>query len=125
MAGAALVVTIVVTLTVARTLAEVLGASHKLEDEPREAPWFYGSYAVALVVCALVVGSGMNLVSLAVGVQVMNALLLPIVLGFLYLLARRLPEAYRLEGAYATVSGAIILATVVFGVYSGIAGLWG
>jgi Mn2+/Fe2+ NRAMP family transporter len=124
MAGAALVATIVVTLTAARTLAEVLGAKHKLEDEPREAPWFYGSYAIALVVCAIVVGSGVNLVSLAVGVQVMNALLLPIVLGFLYLLARKLPQPYRLQGAYAAVSGAIILATVVFGVYSGISGLW-
>jgi Mn2+/Fe2+ NRAMP family transporter len=125
MAGAALVATIVVTLTAARTLAEVLGAKHRLEDEPHEAPWFYGSYAIALVVCAMVVGSGVNLVSLAVGVQVMNALLLPIVLGFLYLLARKLPQPYRLQGAYAAVSGAIILATVVFGVYSGVAGLWG
>ena len=125
MSGAALVAAIVVTLTAARTLAEVLGAKHKLEDEPREAPWFYGSYAVALVVCAIVVGSGVNLVSLSVGVQVMNALLLPIVLGFLYLLARRLPAPYRLQGAYAAVSGAIILVTVVFGVYSGVAGLWG
>jgi Mn2+/Fe2+ NRAMP family transporter len=125
MAGAALVAAIVVTLTAARTLAEVLGVKHKLEDEPREAPWFYGSYAVALVVCALIVGSGMNLVSLAVSVQVMNALLLPIVLGFLYLLARRLPLPYRLKDAYAAISGAIILATVVFGVYSGVAGLLG
>jgi Mn2+/Fe2+ NRAMP family transporter len=125
MSGAALVAAIVVTLTAARTLAEVLGAKHKLEDEPREAPWFYGSYAVALVVCALVVGSGVNLVSLSVGVQVMNALLLPIVLGFLYLLARRLPPAYQLKGVYAALSGAIILVTVVFGVYSGVAGLWG
>ncbi len=125
MAGAALVAAIVVTLTAARTLAEVLGAKHKLEDEPREAPWFYGSYAVALVACALVVASGMNLVSLAIGVQVMNALLLPIVLGFLYLLARRLPQPYRLRGAYAAMSGAIILVTVVFGVYAGVAGLWG
>jgi Mn2+/Fe2+ NRAMP family transporter len=124
MAGAALVATIVVTLTAARTLAEVLGAKHRLEDEPHEAPWFYGSYAIALVVCAIVVGSGVNLVSLAVGAQVMNALLLPIVLGFLYLLARKLPQPYRLQGAYAAVSGAIILATVVFGVYSGISGLW-
>jgi Mn2+/Fe2+ NRAMP family transporter len=125
MIGAALVAAIVVTLTVARTLAEVLGARHKLEDAPREAPWFYGSYAVALLVCAAVVGSGVNLVSLAVGVQVMNALLLPIVLGFLFLLARRLPAPYRLRGAYAVVSGAVILATVAFGVYSGVAGLWG
>ena len=125
MTGAALVAAIVVTLTAAQTLAEVLGARHKLEDEPSEAPWFYGSYVVALVVCALVVGSGINLVSLSVGVQVMNALLLPIVLGFLFLLARRLPAPYRLQGGYALVTGAIILVTVVFGVYSGVAGLWG
>ncbi len=125
MAGAALVATIVVTLTAARTLAEVMGAKHKLEDEPRDAPWFYGSYAAALVICAIVVASKVNLVALSVGVQVMNALLLPIVLGFLFLLARRLPEPYRLKGAYAAISGAIILVTVVFGVYSGVAGLLG
>ena len=103
MAGAALVATIVVTLTAARALAEVMGARHRLEDEPREAPWFYGFYALALIACAIVVGSGVNLISLAVGVQVMNAILLPIVLGFLYLLARRLPQPYRLKGAYAGV----------------------
>ena len=125
MSGAALVAAIVVTLTAARTLAEVLGAKHELADEPREAPFFYGSYAVALILCALVVGSGVNLVSLSIGVQVMNALLLPIVLGFLYLLARRLPPPHRLSGAYAVLSGAIILATVAFGVYAGLAGLWG
>ncbi len=103
MIGASTVAAIVVTLTAARTLAEVLGAKHKLEDEPREAPWFYGFYALALIVCAVVVGSGVNLVSLSVGVQVMNALLLPIVLGFLFLLARRLPGPYRLQGRYAVV----------------------
>ena len=69
----------------------------------------------------IVVGSGLNLVSLSVGVQVMNALLLPIVLGFLFLLARRLPWPYRLSGVNAAISPA----TVVFGVYSGAAGLWG
>jgi Mn2+/Fe2+ NRAMP family transporter len=125
MVGASTVAAIVVTLTAARTLAEVLGARHKLEDEPSEAPWFYGFYAVALIVCAVVVGSGVNLISLSVGVQVMNALLLPIVLGFLFLLARRLPGPYRLQGGYAIACGAIILVTVVFGVYSGVAGLWG
>ena len=79
------------TLTAARTLGEVLGVKHSLEHEPREAPWFYGIYTVSLVAGALLVASGVNLVTLSVGVQVMNALLLPIVLGFLYLLARGLP----------------------------------
>ena len=69
--------------------------------------------------------SGVNLVSLSVGVQVMNAMLLPIVLGFLYLLARRLPAPYRLQGAYAAVVGVVIAGAVAFGLYSGVLGLWG
>ena len=125
MAGAALVATIVVTLTAARALAEVLGARHRLEDEPREAPWFYGFYALALIACAIVVGSGVNLISLAVGVQVMNALLLPIVLGFLYLLARRLPPPYRLGGGYARIVAITIVATAGFGVYAALVGVAG
>lgn len=125
MSGAALVATIVVTLTAARTLAEVLGTKHRLEDEPREAPWFYGFYVVALIICALIVASKVNLVALSVGVQVMNALLLPVVLTFLFLLARRLPEPYRLNGRYAIFSGVVIFITTAFGVYSGVVGLVG
>ncbi len=125
MTGAAMVATIVVTLTAARTLGEVLGVKHELEHEPREAPWFYGAYAVTLIVGALIVASGINLVTLIVGVQVMNALLLPIVLGFLFLLARRLPEPFRLKGAYAAFSGGIIFALTLLGVYSGVMGLYG
>jgi Mn2+/Fe2+ NRAMP family transporter len=125
LSGAAVVATIVVTLTAARTLSEVLGTKHSLEHEPHEAPWFYGIYTATLIAGALVVVSGVNLVSLSIGVQVMNALLLPIVLGFLYLLARRLPKPYRLQGAYAVVVAIVIASTVIFGVYSGLAGLWG
>lgn len=123
LSGAAVVATIVVTLTAARTLSEVLGVKHSLEHEPHEAPWFYGIYAAALVAGALIIDSGVNLVSLSVGVQVMNALLLPIVLGFLYLLARRLPPAHRLQGFYAVVVAVVIAATVLFGIYSGVAGI--
>jgi len=125
LSGAAVVATIVVTLTAARTLSEVLGTKHSLEHEPHEAPWFYGIYTATLIAGALIVVSGVNLVSLSVGVQVMNALLLPIVLGFLYLLARRLPKPYRLQGAYAVIIAIVIAATVIFGVYSGLSGLWG
>lgn len=123
LSGAAVVATIVVTLTAARTVSEVLGAKHYLEHAPREAPWFYGTYTVALIVGALIVVSGVNLVSLSVGVQVMNALLLPIVLGFLYLLARRLPRPYRLRGSLAVLIALVIAATVIFGVFSALSGL--
>ena len=125
MTGAALVATIVVTLTAARTLAEVLGTKHSLQHSPVEAPWFYGIYTVALATGGLIVASGADLVKLSVGVQVMNALLLPIVLGFLYLLARRLPKPHRLSGSYAGVVALVIALTTGFGVYAGLAGLQG
>ena len=123
MSGAALVATIVVALTAARSLGEVLGVQHRLDLAPREAPWFYGIFSAVLIAAGLVVALDVNLVSLSVGVQVMNALLLPVVLGFLYLLARRLPEPYRLSGFYAVVVALTIAVTAGFGVYAGIAGI--
>ena len=55
----------------------------------------------------------------------MNALLLPVVLGFLYLLARRLPLPYRLRGAYAWMVLAMMVCTTTLGVYAGISGIIG
>ncbi len=43
---------------------------------------------LSLIAGAIVVALRVDLVALSVAVQVMNALLLPIVLGFLFLLAR-------------------------------------
>ncbi len=123
MIGSALVATIVVTLTAARTMGELLGVKHSLDHAPTEAPWFYGIYTAALVAGGGFVASGVNLVSLSVGVQVMNALLLPLVLGFLYLLARRLPQPYRLQGWYAAVVAAVIWLAAGFGVYAGLSGI--
>ena len=123
LSGAAVVATIVVTLTAARALSEVLGSRHSLKHKPHEAPWFYGFYTAVLIVGALIVSSGVNLVSLSVGVQVMNAFFLPIVLAFLYVLARRLPNPYRLRGPYAVLVAILITATAIFGLYSGLRGL--
>lgn len=125
MTGSALVATIVVTLAAARTVGEVLGVKHNLEDSPREAPWFYGVYTVSLAAGGLLVASGANPVKLSVGVQVMNALLLPVVLGFLFLLARRLPAPYRISGGYALVVALVIALTAGLGVYGGLRGLAG
>jgi len=67
-----------------------------------------------------------NLVNLSVAVEVMNALLLPIVLGFLFMLAiKALPDPYRLKGAYAWVVGVIVVVTAGFGVYAGLTGAMG
>jgi len=122
--GAALVAAIVVTLTAARALGEVVGYKHSLEHSPKEAPWFYAIYTAALILAGIMVASGINLVMLGVAVQVMNALLLPIVLTFLFLLARRLPRTYQLKGWYAWVTALTIGFTVILGVYAGLAGIF-
>ena len=123
-AGASIVAAIVVTLTAARTLGELVGYKHELDTAAREAPWFYAVYALTLIISAFIVLSGINLVTLSIGVQVMNAMLLPIVLTFLYLLARRLPAPYRLDGRGAMITATLMIVTVVLGLYAGIAGLF-
>jgi Mn2+/Fe2+ NRAMP family transporter len=124
LSGAALVATIVVSLTAAWGVGEVCGFRRSVADHPREAPWFYGIFTACLVLGGVLVASGADLVKLSVGIEVINALLLPVVLGFLYLLARKaLPEDYRLKGAYAWIVGLVIVITSGFGVYAGIRGL--
>jgi Mn2+/Fe2+ NRAMP family transporter len=124
LSGSALVATIVVCLTLSWTIGDVLGVRHSLEHRPSEAPWFYGSLILMLVASGTLVASGVNLVRLSVGAGVMNALLLPVVLGFLYKLARTLlPQPLRLKGAYAAVVAIAFSLTAVLGIFAGIAGL--
>lgn len=124
MLGASLVAAIVVSLTAAWGLGEVLGYKRSLEHHPKEAPWFYTIYTLVLVLGGgLIISDKINLVELNVAMMVMNAILLPIVLGFLYLLAiKTLPEPYRLKGGYATFVGVLLGITALFGLF---AGIWG
>lgn len=123
--GAALVAAIVVSLTAAWGLGEIMGFKRSLQDRPKEAPWFYGIYTAVLVLGGAIVASGVNLVKLSVGVEVMNALLLPIVLGFLFVLARKaLPQTYRLKGIYAWIVGVILAFTSLFGLFAGLYGIF-
>jgi Mn2+/Fe2+ NRAMP family transporter len=125
LSGGALVATIVVCLTFAWTVGEVLGVHHSLEHQPWQAPWFYGSLGLMLVAGATLVASGINLVSIAVAAGVLNALLLPLILGFLFLLARTvLPEPLRLQGTYAAVVAAAFAIAGGVALCSGIAGLF-
>jgi Mn2+/Fe2+ NRAMP family transporter len=121
MTGGALVAAIVVCLTVAWAFGEVLGLRHSLSESPAQAPWFYGAFAAVLCSGAVLVGSGVNLVRLAIAVGVLNTLLLPIVLGFLYRLARQeLPDELRLRGIYAAVAGIVFTVVAAFGLYASI-----
>ncbi len=122
--GAALVAIIVTSLAAAWGIGEMTGYKHSLENHPREAPWFYGVYATAVVGSAFLVDWVPNLIALNLAVEVMNALLLPLVLGFLVLLAARvLPERYRLHGSYLWVVAATCAITSGVGVYCALSGI--
>ncbi|MBN8927774.1 MAG: NRAMP family metal ion transporter [Rhodospirillales bacterium 69-11] len=124
--GAGMVAAIVVSLALAWGLGEVTGYRRSLEHHPLEARWFYGIYALAVVAGAVLVAVWPNLVALNVGVQVMNALMLPLVLGFLIALAMRaLPAAHRLRGPYLWLVIGVTAATCALGVWGGIAGALG
>lgn len=126
LSGGALVATIVVCLTAAWSVGEVIGVRHSLERHPTEAPWFYAAFGIMLAAAGALVCSGVNLVRLSIATGVVNALLLPIVLVFLYKLAcTELPESLRLKGKYAQVVGLIFMLTAGFGLYAGIAGILG
>jgi len=121
--GAAMVAAIVVCLASAWGFGEVAGYKHSLEHHPLEAPWFYGVFTVAVLGGAVAVALVPNLVTLNIGVEVMNALMLPLVLGFLVLLAiRALPEEHRLRGPYRWVVVAVSALTGGLGVYGGSSG---
>jgi len=122
--GAAMVAAIVVSLASAWGFGEVTGYRHSLEHHPLEAPWFYGIYAVAVIGGVVIVALVPNLVALNIGVEVMNALMLPVVLGFLVMLAfKALPEGYRLRGPYAWIVVAVCVITAGLGVYGGLTGV--
>jgi Mn2+/Fe2+ NRAMP family transporter len=121
--GAGLVAAIVSSLALAWGLGEVAGYRRSLELKPSQAGWFYGVYGTCVVGGAGLVAVAPNLVSLNVGVQVMNALLLPLVLGMLIALAARaLPGKHRLRGWYLWLVIAVASVTCAFGVIGGVGG---
>ncbi len=123
--GAGLVAAIVTSLALAWGLGEVAGYRRSLEYRPSQARWFYAVYAICIVGSATAVGVAPDLVSLNVAVQVMNALMLPVVLGFLILLAvKALPQSVRLRGIYLWVVVAIAVMTCALGVVGGVGGVF-
>jgi Mn2+/Fe2+ NRAMP family transporter len=117
--GGALVAALVVSLAGSWGIGEVLGWRHSLNDRvSRKNAKFYITYALAHVVGAGIVLASFDLVSLTIDVEVMNALLLPIVLGFLLLLERKaLPPEHRMRGSYRVICTTLCLIVMGFGLY--------
>ncbi len=124
--GASLVAAIVCSLALAWGAGEVAGYRHSLEHRPFAAKWFYGVYGLSIVGAAAVVGLAPDLVGLNIAAQVLNALLLPLVIGLLVALAVTvLPEATRPRGVYLWLLVAIATLVIAVGVFGAFEGLFG
>jgi Mn2+/Fe2+ NRAMP family transporter len=87
--GAALLAASILPLSTAYSVSEFVGRESALDDRPREAPLFYGTYAAVMVVStAIVLVPGAPLVTILVATQVVNAVLLLPLLVAMYGIGR-------------------------------------
>lgn len=88
--SAALIASIVVSLAAAWGVSEMLGSGKSFNMSVKDAPGFYAAYACGIIAAGLFVLRGFDLVELTIFVEIVNTFTLPLVLGFLFLLAVRL-----------------------------------
>ncbi len=124
MLGAGMVAAIVCSLGFAWGVGEVCGYRHALEQHPSRA--FNALYCVVIAGTAVAVAVLPNLVSLSIIVQLMNAFMLPLILGVLITLSvAALPAARRLRGFYLWFVITICAMTALAGLWGGFRGLAG
>lgn len=111
--GAALLAASILPLSTAYSVADIAGRPAALDDSMAEAPLFYGTFAFVTVTgVVLVLLPGVSLVPVLIGTQVVNAVLLLPLLGYMSGIARD----KRLMGEYAArrwVAGVYWAAIVV------------
>ncbi len=118
--GAGLVAAIVVSLAGAWGVGEALGVKKSLNLRFGEARGFYSAFIFANLVGAGVVLTGISLTGLTLDIELLNALVLPLVLVFLLLIERAaLPPEYRMEGAHRILAWTLVLVVVAFGLFMG------
>jgi NRAMP (natural resistance-associated macrophage protein)-like metal ion transporter len=123
--GAALVSAIVSSLALAWGVGEVAGYRRSLECHPFEARWFYSVYAVCVIGSAGLVWLVPDLVWLNIAAQVLNAFLMPLVVGFLVALAiKALPETHRLRGWYLWALVGFTSMVCALGLVGGLSGFF-
>ncbi len=116
--GAALLAASIVPLSTAYSVAEAFGAKCDVDDKLREAPLFYGSFGVAVVVAAaFVLIPGMPLVPVLFLSQALNAVLLLAILPFMRRLAHDPavmgPVVLGRVGSWATGASLILIAASI------------
>jgi Mn2+/Fe2+ NRAMP family transporter len=112
--GASLLAAAILPTTAAYVIAETFGFEKGIKHRPREAPVFVGVITVLIAIGTLVaIIPGIPVISLLVGVQVVNGVLLPITLFFVWRLAsnRKLMGEYANGRTFNILAGATVIAT--------------
>ncbi len=112
--GASLLAAAILPVTAAYVIAETFGFEKGISHRPREAPVFVG-VITALIAVGTVVAlvPGVPVIRLLVGVQVVNGVLLPVTLFFVWRLAsnRELMGDHANGPAFGVLAAATVLAT--------------
>jgi len=117
--GAGMVAAIVCSLGFAWGIGEVTGYRHALERYPLRS--FSALYTVVIISSAATVAFWPDLVALNIAVQVMNAFMLPIILGVLITLSiKALPKARRVRGSYFLIVVVVCALTAAAGLAGGV-----
>jgi Mn2+/Fe2+ NRAMP family transporter len=112
--GASLLAAAILPITAAYVIAETFGFEKGISHRPREAPVFVAVITVLIAIGAVVaLVPGLPVIGLLVGVQVVNGVLLPITLYFVWRLAssRELMGAYANGRAFNGLAAATVLGT--------------
>merc|ERR1719198_2847767 len=117
--GSSLLAALVVSLGVAWNLTEFSGGV--VNDGATSSPYFRVFFVSTVLLGALVVSSQfVGMVKLNILIQIVNGLLMPLVVGFVFYLAVRpgiLPEEHRVKGAHAVSVAALVLVCAGGSVY--------
>jgi Mn2+/Fe2+ NRAMP family transporter len=112
--GASLLAAAILPVTAAYVIAETFGFEKGIKHRPREAPVFIGVITVLIAIGTIVaLIPGIPVFTLLVGVQVVNGILLPITLFFVWRLAanRKLMGKYANGRIFNILAGATVIAT--------------
>ncbi len=110
--GASLLAAAILPVTAAYVVAETFGFEKGIRHNPRDAPVFVGVVTVLIAIGTIVaLAPGVPVIGLLVAVQVVNGVLLPITLFFIW----RLASSRELMGEYANgrVFGVLAALTVL------------
>ncbi len=123
--GAAMAAAIVSSLACAWGLGEIVGLKRSLEHPARNRIAYVLIYAAWVIASAVLVLFVRDLVWLSVAMQVLNALLLPVIAVFLIVIAAKLlTDTARLSGLYLGLAVVSLGAVAVAGMIGALAGLF-